>query len=314
MDALPSLLRPAPGTPTLDQLQVLLAVAETGSFSAAARTLNRSQSVVSYAIANLEAQLGLTLLHRGQRRVEPTEAGRAVLADAQRVARAVDELRARAGGLTAGLEAEVAMAVDVMFPTGRLVAALEAFAAAFPTVALRLRVEALGAVVQLVRDAVCDIGISGPLGICAKHMEQRPIGHIELIAVAAPRHPLAQLPAPLPAAAFHDHVQLVLTDRSPLTEGKDFGVLSARTWRLGDLGAKHALLCAGLGWGNMPEPMVREDLRTGRLVRLWPEVQPSLQFPLLLIHRIAAPPGPAARWLGTRLAQAAASDPADLAA
>ena len=63
-------------------------------------------------------------------------------------------------------------------------------------------------------------------------------------------------------------MQLVLTDRSTLTEGQDFGVFADQTWRLGDLGAKHALLLAGIGWGNMPAAMVRADLQSGRLVRL----------------------------------------------
>src|SRR5438309_8177420 len=48
------------------------------------------------------------------------------------------------------------------------------------------------------------------------------------------------------------HRQLVLTDRSELSQGKEFGVFSANTWRLADLGAKHAFLRAGLGWGGMP--------------------------------------------------------------
>ena len=54
----------------------------------------------------------------------------------------------------------------------------------------------------------------------------------------------------------------------PSTEGQDFGVFADQTWRLGDLGAKHALLLAGIGWGNMPAAMVRADLQSGRLVRL----------------------------------------------
>jgi DNA-binding transcriptional LysR family regulator len=292
----------SPGAPTLDQLRVFLAVAEAGSFSAAARRLRRAQSVVSYTIANLEAQLGLPLFARGHRRPLLTEAGKTVLADARRVARIMDELQARAAGLTAGLEAEVALVVDVMFPTDRLVAALEAFACAFPTVALRLRVEALGGVVQLVLDGSCGLGISGPMGIRADGLERRLILHIDLIPVAAPGHALARLEPPLPVAAFHEHTQLVLSDRSSLTEGQDFGVLSLRTWRLGDLGAKHALLRAGLGWGNMPEHMVRADLAAGRLVRLQPQEASAQRFPLLLIHRAAAPPGPAGRWLADRLA------------
>lgn len=50
-----------PGQPTLDQLKVFITVVETGSFAAASRKLNRATSVISYTIANLEAQLGVTL-------------------------------------------------------------------------------------------------------------------------------------------------------------------------------------------------------------------------------------------------------------
>ncbi len=289
-----------PGSPTLDQLRVFATVAETGSFSAAARRLRRAQSAISYAVANLEQMLGLELFERGHRRPVLTEAGRAVLADARRVGRLVDDLRARASGLTAGLEAEVGLAVDVMFPTARLVAALEAFYREYPTVGLRLRVEALGAVVEQVLQGTCGLGITGPMGIRAEAIERRPLCQIELLPVCAPTHPLAA--APLTGSALHDHVQLVLTDRSRLTEGQDFGVVSPRTWRLGDLGAKHALLCAGLGWGNMPAHMVCDDLRAGRLVRIAPD-RPGILFQLLLIHRADAPPGPATRWLAERLAE-----------
>src|ERR1700728_1559707 len=108
---------PDVGTPTLDQLHVLAAVAEAGSFSAAARQLNRAQSVISYTIANLEAQLGVALFARDGRRSVLTEAGRTLVADARRVGRLVDELRARAAALRRGLEAELGLAVDVLFPT-----------------------------------------------------------------------------------------------------------------------------------------------------------------------------------------------------
>ena len=55
--------------PTLDQLQVFLTVAESGSFSAASRALNRAQSVISYTIANLEAQLEMPLFERSGSRL-----------------------------------------------------------------------------------------------------------------------------------------------------------------------------------------------------------------------------------------------------
>jgi len=99
---------PDTGTPTLDQLHVLATVAESGSFSATARHLNRAQSVISYTIANLEVQLGLPLFTRDGHRPVLTEAGRALVADARRVGLLVDELRARAAALRRGLEAELA--------------------------------------------------------------------------------------------------------------------------------------------------------------------------------------------------------------
>ncbi len=290
------------GIPTLDQLHVLITVVDAGSFSAAARRLRRAQSVISYTIANLEAQLGVALFARDGRRPVLTEAGRALIADARRVGRLVDELRARAGALRQGLEAELGLAVDVMFPTARLVAALDAFARAYPTVGLRLRIEGLGGVARLVLDRACQLGVSGWMGVVPDTLERRAIGEVLLIPVAAPTHPVAGAPTPIDGAVLREHVQLVLTDRTAITEGQDFGVLALRTWRLGDLGAKHALLLAGLGWGNMPAEMVQDDLAAGRLVQLQVAAAPDHRYPISLIHRTDTPPGPAGAWLAERLA------------
>jgi DNA-binding transcriptional LysR family regulator len=289
--------------PTLDQLAVFAAVVDCGSFSAAARRLNRAQSVISYTVAGLEAQLGLALFARGQRRPVLTEAGRAMLADARRVIGTMEDLRARAAALTQGLEAELALAVDVMFPTDRLVGAIEDFARTFPTVALRLRMEALGGTTQLVMDGECGLGITGGYSLATDSLWRRTIGGAELVAVVAPTHPLAAIVGPIPSSALREHVQLVLSDRTKLTEGRDFGVLSPRTWRLGDLGAKHALLRAGLGWGRMPEAMIRDDLRDGKLAPLDVDERERPVFPFMLIRRADAPAGPASRWLAERFHQ-----------
>lgn len=285
-----------PGNPSLDQLRVLIAVVETGSLAAAGRRLGRATSAISYAIDNLEAQLGLPLFRRsGTRKPELTEAGQVVLGEARALARGADGLRARVAGLLEGLEAEVSLAVDVMLPTVRLVSALTRFQAEFPTVAVRLHVEALGAVAQLVDDGKVQLAVSGPLYAEMADMVLLSLAGVAMIPVAAPGHALARQPAA--AGAARDHLQLVLSDRSPLTKGRDFGVLGERSWRLADLGAKHALLRAGVGWGNMPEPMVAEDLASGRLVRLSLPDWPGTLYPLTLMHRRAAPPGPAARRL-----------------
>jgi DNA-binding transcriptional LysR family regulator len=128
--------------------------------------------------------------------------------------------------------------------------------------------------------------------------------------VAAPDHPLARAEKLLPGAG-REHVQLVLTDRSPLTAGQDFAVNSSRTWRLADLGAKHALLREGIGWGNMPVPMVDADLVAGTLVRLVMPDDPGGTYRFSTIHRDDAPPGPAASWLMQRFIDLGADDGGD---
>ena len=291
------------GAPTLDQIRVFLAVVETGSFSAAARKLNRRQSVISYTIANLEQQLGgLSLFDRRTRRPALTAAGRGILSDARRLTSGLDGLQARARGLLQGLEAEVALAVDVMLPTCRLVSALTGFRGQFPTVTLRLYTEALGSVTQLILDRVCSIGASGPMPGHLPELVTRPLGATTIIPVVAPIHPLARTRLPVATVDLRDHVQLVLTDRSALTQGSDFGVLSPQTWRLADLGAKHALLLQGLGWGGMPDHQVAADLKAGRLVRLDLPSFPAERYAFSGLYRADTPPGPAARWLLDRLA------------
>ena len=286
-----------PGTPTLDQLRIFLAVVDEGSFNGAARKLNRAVSVISYGIVNLEAQLGVSLFDReGSKKPRLTEAGQAVLSEARAIANDVDGLRAKVRGLLEGLEPEVALAVDVLIPSRRVAAILREFQFAFPTVALRLHVEALGAIAALISDGTAQLGVGGPVIAEDPSFERASAGTVELIPVAAPTHALAQMKEPAPGAA-RNYIQLVLTDRSPLTEGRDFGVMSSRSWRLADLGAKHALLLEGIGWGNMPREMVQADIDGGRLIELrLPDHRGGI-YGLSALWRRDMPPGPATRWL-----------------
>jgi DNA-binding transcriptional LysR family regulator len=121
--------------------------------------------------------------------------------------------------------------------------------------------------------------------------------------VAAHDHPLAQLKGMIPKYELAKHVQLVLTDRSDLSAGREFGVMSSSTWRLADLFAKHAFLLNGLGWGGMPLHTVQNDISEGRLVTLSIEDVPpgGLILPMFAVYPTIAPPGPAGRWLIERL-------------
>ncbi|WP_284945533.1 LysR family transcriptional regulator [Acidisoma cladoniae] len=286
---------------TLDQLQVFVAVAEEGSFSATARRLNRAQSAVTYAVQKMEDQLGTMLFDRSGYRPVLTEAGAALLIRAARIVREVDALWDQARGITQGLEPELSMVIDAMFPMPRIVDALRVFGERYPTVPTRIYVASMGATVNLVVDGTCTIGVSLTFATQDATLSTHPIQTVGMVAVAAPCHPLSAFTGLIPTEDLQHHVQLVLTDHSGRTGNRDNGVLSNRNWRLGDLGAKHAMLLGGLGWGGMPLHMVEADLAARRLCQIRPEewgnAYGPIELQISLIHRADRVLGPAARWL-----------------
>jgi DNA-binding transcriptional LysR family regulator len=295
---------------TLDQLRTFIAAADEGSFSAAGRKLRRAQSVVSQTLANLEGQFGVRLFDRSRRRPVLTPQGQTLLAHARTVAGNVDLLKAQAKRLAGGLEPELSIVVEVMFPMAVLTEAVTAFHTAFPLTPLRLYVEALGGVIQPVLDGRCTVAISGELALVPPQFSQELLLPVRLIHVVSPQHPLATYGRPIPASELAKHFQLVLTDRSALSKGKEFGVMSPRTWRLADLGAKHAFLRAGLGWGGMPAELVEGDLARGTLVQIIVADAPPHGFvlPMHAVYRTDAPPGVAGRWFVERLKNGALAE------
>lgn len=291
---------------SLDQIDVFLAVADAGSFSAAARTLNRTQSAVTYAIRRLEEQTGTPLFDRADYRPALTEAGRALLPRARRIAEEVGAFRLQARGIAGGLEPELSLVVDAMFPTQVLLEALKQFREHYPTVPIRTYVESLGGAVRLILDGTGALGLVAASACDAPTLVRVPLLEVDLVMVAAPSHPLAGREGPLPREVLRDHVQLVLTDRSGTPGGRDRGVQATQTWRIGDLGAKHAMLRAGLGYGSMPAHMVEADLAAGDLVRIvpaeWDGQMGGVTVPMCLARRLEGPTGPATQWMAEHLA------------
>jgi DNA-binding transcriptional LysR family regulator len=284
---------------TLDQLRTFIAAVEQGSFSAAGRKLRRAQSVVSQTLANLEGQLGVSLFDRSARYPTLTEDGRALLENARAVAEQMDGLKARAKTLREGLEPELSLSIDVMYPMDELIAAVDKFRVTFPHTPLRLYVEVLGAVIEPVLQGTCQIGIVGSLPALPDAMHSELLLDVPLLTVVAPTHPLAKYKGIVPVSELQKHVQLVLTDRSTLSKGQSYGVFSKNTWRLADMGARHAFLRAGFGFGNMPQFMVEDDIAARRLRVIRIQMPSNLKpiMPMRAVYRNDAPPGPAGRWL-----------------
>lgn len=286
---------------TLDQMRVFVAVVENGSFRAGARQLSRAQSAVSHAIANLEAELGVTLFDRGQRRPQLTTEGAALLAEARAILLKVDALRARARGLGEGVEVGLSITIDTLFPIATVGAALLAMRESYPAVGVRLATAPLSAPIAALQQKRSTLAITVGRDFRDPHIELEALSEVSFVAVAAATHPLAarvEEKGPLATADLTDHLQIVQEDPSPLSEGRDFGVLSPGTWRVSGQDTKHALILAGLGWGRLPLWQIERDLAEGNLVRL-PTVALGRQGEAIveafLAHRTDEALGPAAR-------------------
>lgn len=285
---------------TLDQMRTFVAVIESGSFRAGAVKLSRVQSAVSHAIANLEAELQVKLFDRSNRKPELTEQGRVLLADARAILVKVDAMRARARGLGKGLELSLSIAVDPLVPLPRLAAVLEALRQRYPSVGVSVKTLPLASALHALVQNECTLAVTSDASrvdaIECEYLAPLP----PFVAVCGACHPLASQSAKWSAEQLADYIQIVVTDPSPMTAGRDFGVLSPGTWRVSDLATKLALIRACTGWGNMPLWMVEDDLKSGRLIRVSAAALGSTSETALtayLLWRIDTPLGSAARHL-----------------
>lgn len=285
---------------TLDQVRTFVTVVESGSFRSGAQRLSRVQSAVSNAVANLEAELGVALFDRSGHRPVLTPEGQALLANARDILLRVDAMRARARGLNKGIELELSLTVDTLFPIAAVGAALTEVRAAYPSVSIRLAIEPLGGPVTALIEKRSTLAILVGEDFRNPRIALEAIFPIQQVAVVSAKHPLAMKNGvetiSLPDLA--DHLQIVLSDPTPLSEGRDFGVLSPQTCRVSSQDAKHEMVLAGLGWGRLPLWLVDRDLSEGRLVRLHTRAlgrRSQVISEAYLAYRLDEPLGPAAQ-------------------
>lgn len=287
------------GALTLDQLRVLVTIAETGSFSAAGRSLMRAQSAISQSVANFEATQGVMLFDRAGHRPVLTEAGRVLVEQARLVLASAARFEAVAAGTRQGLEPELALAIDPMVPSGPLIKSLRVLHETWPQLPISFSTEGLGGALRRLRRKEAALAIGLLLPDVPQDVVAVPLSTIELVAVAALSHPLARRPAPLTRADLEPHVQLVLSSGAT-TDGPDYGVASFARWRFIDLGRRLDFLRSGFGWCRMPRHLVEMDLKDGRLVQLDLDADAAGQQGALTIyatHLVGHPPGPAGRRL-----------------
>jgi DNA-binding transcriptional LysR family regulator len=299
------------GALTLDQLRVLVTIADTGSFSAAARQLRRVQSAISQTVRTLEQVQGVILFDRSAHRPRLTAAGAMLLAQARVVLAGASRFESLAGSARAGMESELALAIDPLIPTRPLIASLHALREMYPDVPVSFRTEGLHGAERRLRDGSAALAVCMLLPAVADDLNAYPLLDLQLLPVAAPAHPLASIDRPLDLGELAGHVQLILSD-PVAADGPNYGVVGPHPWRFVDNGRRLDFLLAGLGWCKMPRHIVDPLVAAGQLVRLHIDDQsvvPDAPLPIYAAHLRARPLGPAGsallRDLRLRLASAA---------
>jgi DNA-binding transcriptional LysR family regulator len=282
---------------TLDQMRVLVAVAEAGSFSAAARRLGRVQSAISQAVQAMETTLGIRLFDRSTKTPTLTDAGAAILEDARAILRNATALRARAQSIASDVEAELTLAVDTTFPMPLLMRSLEALRGAFPLLPATVFTESLGGAQETLLSGAARMAILPLRENLTPELSAEFLTTMSLVPVVAAGHPLASAPEPIRRETLEPQVQLVLTGRSAYAQNMRGGIVSHHLWRFADLSTRLEFLLAGFGWCSMPQHLVADHIEAGRLKRLVLAETEPVEFKVYVARERGRELGRAGKWL-----------------
>jgi DNA-binding transcriptional LysR family regulator len=286
---------------SFEQLEAFVATAEAGSFSAAARRLDRVQSAVSTHVANLEIDLGVKLFDRSGRYPKLTEAGERLLGEARVVLDRRDHFVGVARSLEEGVEARLILALDELYPEHMVGELMAEFAAVFPTVELEILFPLMEDVSRLVLDGGADLGIMWRQEVLPPALGFHTIGWVPLKLVCAKDHPLAR--APVQWEELKRHRQLMVATRSDSQEKMRLRV-AAEVWWVESHWVILELVKHGIGWAFVSDHVIAASSTRPFLVT--PELTfDSADWPvaLELIWHKQKRPGRAASWLRERIAR-----------
>lgn len=288
---------------SLEQWRALLAVVDAGGYAPAAEALDKSQSAVSYAIQKLETALDVRVFRLEGRRAVLTEAGEILYRRAQALVEEASRLELSAENLSRGVEAQLYIAVDAIFPMWLLLQCLDRFATEFPETRVELLETVLSGTDETLLQHQVDLAITPrvPPGFIGDALMRA-----RFIAVAHPDHPLHQLGRPLVYQDLRRHRQLVVRDSG--SRRMDAGWLGAeQRWTVSHLSTSIRAAAMGLGFAWYPQEKIRDELRNGTLKRL-SMVEGEERFAdLYLVYAEADYAGPAARRMGEILRQESAA-------
>jgi DNA-binding transcriptional LysR family regulator len=285
---------------TLDHWRSLVAVVDKGGYAPAAEALGKSQSTVSHSIQRLEQSLGTAVLKIKGRRAVLTAVGEVALRRARLLLDEAVDIERMARTLSAGVEAELYVAVDALFPNQILLPALARFVDAYPGTRIELEESIISGAADLVRHGRVQLAITPhvPQGWLGDHLIR-----LEFACVASPNHPLHQLGREITDRDLHQHRQLVVRDSGERRDLEVGWLGSEQRLTVSTMSTRIQALCEGLGFSWSPLMKIRRELKQGLLKPL-PLVHGSRKYAdVYLVITDAEGAGPATRALAGLIRQ-----------
>ncbi len=287
---------------SLESLEVLDAIANKGSFAAAAASLFRVPSAITYTVRKLEQDLGVALFNRSGHRAELTEAGAELLREGRFLLNAASELESHVKLIASGVETELTIAISELFTLSALYKVIDEFYAQNFGTRLKVIREVYGGSWDALVSGRAAISLGAPgEGPHADSYTTKPIGTLEFHYVVATHHPLAAVKEPLQNSDLKQHRAITASDSSRSLEPKTTGVITGQeVLAVPDMLAKLEAQIAGLGVGYLPKRMAEKHVATGELViKTVAEPKPKVTSYLAWHNK----GGKAQQWLIERLKQ-----------
>ncbi|MDE2429608.1 MAG: LysR family transcriptional regulator [Burkholderiales bacterium] len=282
---------------SLQELLCFCAVVEAGSFQAAADSLHRTHPTVFNAIKNLEQRLELRLLDRSGYRVALTPEGQSFYRQTRQVLDKVEGLQRHAQFLAAGEETELRIVIGDLCSLPEMLAKLKRFFDDCPATRLHLQFETLTGPVERLMDNDADL-ILHHIDQADARMEFVALNQVSLLPVVAPGFLTFAIHDSITPEQMRDYVQCILRDTATHTATRDYHLISgAHSWTVSDQFMKKELILQGMGWGNMPVHLIREELDAGRLLSICGRYFKESTLQIVAARRSDRAHGPVARRL-----------------
>ena len=282
---------PASGTRiSLEQWRCLAAVVEAGGYAQAAARLHKSQSSVTYAVQKLQSLLKVHAFEIQGRKAVLTQVGQMLYRRARTLLDDAGDLERAARKVSAGWEAEIGLAVEVLFPTWLMFSCLGRFGEESPQTRIEWWETVIGGTSEALQGGTADLAIAArvPPGLAGD-----PLMAVHFVPVAHPKHALHQLDREITARDLRKHRHLVVRDSGAQRDKKSQMLEAEQRWTVTNMSTSIGAVSRGHGFAWLPQDKVRTELEDGSL-----EVLPLrggrervAQLYLIFADRDAAGPG-----------------------